>query len=144
MWRIVGLRERIAQFLQRFRSERRAHQQAAGLLAIQFPSFAAGTTQDYTGDTLQARFWVMGSTADGAVMIPTGLISGSLRCIKKDKSTLNLGLNRDLLDGIGDVELVVANIVPGPLTFPAEKKYAARFQLPIITLAEMAKIAQAS
>ena len=31
MWRIVGLRERIAQFLQRFRSERRAHQQAAGL-----------------------------------------------------------------------------------------------------------------
>jgi hypothetical protein len=120
-----------------------ASDQAAGcILALQFPSFAAGTTQDFNGDTVNAQFWLMGKGQEGAVMASTGLISGSVHFIKKAKSTLNLGLNREVLDGIGDIEIAVSNIVPGALKFAAEKKFAARFQLPIITLAEMSKITQ--
>lgn len=118
-----------------------ASEQTAGcVLALQFPAFSAGTTQDFNGDAVNARFWLKGTST----MEATGLVSGSIRCIKKGKSSLNLGLNRELLDGIGDIEMVVSKIVPGALKFPAEKKFAARFQLPMLAIGELAKINQPS
>ena len=114
------------------------------VLALQFPAFAAGTVQDFNGDTVNAQYWLLGKSDGKDVMISTGILSGSIRCIKKSKSALNLGLNRDILDGVGDIEIVVSNIKAGDLKFPTEKKYAARFQLPIISLSEIAKITQPS
>ena len=112
------------------------------ILALEFPSFAAGSSLEFDGTQSHAQFWVVGKQKENPTAMPSGLISGSLRFIKKNPSKINLGLGRDLIDGVGDIEVVVANIsVPG-VKMDAVKKYAARFNLPFITLEEMVKINQ--
>lgn len=109
-------------------------------LALQLDGFAPGSSIEYSGDRDKAQFWIAGKLEDRSIAHESGLISGSLRCIKDEWSDLDLGLNRALKEGIGDVEVVVANIDPAGLSHPNEKKYAARFQLPLITLAELIRI----
>lgn len=115
---------------------------AETLLALQFPSFAEGTTSEFGGDSKIAQFWVIASSEKGKTARNSGLISGSLRFIKKAPSSITLGLNREMTDGIGDIEIVVANIEAPGLNIPVEKKYAARFKLPIISLKELVSLNQ--
>lgn len=112
------------------------------LLALQFPAFASGSAVEYTGKPEAAQFWIIGTKDGNKTAISTGLISGSLRFIKSGKSAANLGLNRELLEGTGEMEIVVSNISTGALKALPEKKYAAQFILPIITLEELMKINQ--
>jgi hypothetical protein len=62
--------------------------------------------------------------------------------VKQSPSKINLGLNREIKDGVGDIEIAVANIAAAGFTVNAAKKVAARFQLPLISLEEMAKLMQ--
>ena len=112
------------------------------ILALQFPAFAAGTTKDYAGDVESAQYWAIGYVDGKSVVSQTGLISGSLRFVKTNPSNIDLGLNRDIMDGVGDIEIVVANIMAEGMKLEEVKKFAARFQLPMISLQEFAKITQ--
>ncbi|MDH7515632.1 MAG: hypothetical protein QHI48_07155 [Bacteroidota bacterium] len=112
------------------------------ILALQFPVFAAGTTKDYGDDPESAQFWLVTSGPGGQKVTRTGVISGSIRFVKKSPADLDLGLNRQITNGVGDVEIVVANIRGEGVATDATKKFNARFILPIVTLEEMAKISR--
>lgn len=111
-------------------------------LALQFPSFAEGTTMEYSAGDANSGFWIFGVKGKKEITNFTGAVVGTLRLLKKAPSTVNLGLNRDMMDGVGEMEIVVTGIQPDGLDIPAEKKYAARFTLPFISLAELAKMDQ--
>ncbi len=114
------------------------------ILALQFPSFATGSAIDYTGDAATARFHVIGKK-DGADVYTTGaLVSGQLRFTRKQPSSVTLGLDRTVHEGLGEMEISVSEIDGGGLSVPASKKYAAQFTLPIITLKELAAMNTAS
>lgn len=114
------------------------------ILALQFPTFAPGTSKDYGTDPQAAQFWLLGTADKVSIVAQTGTVSGSVRFIKKAQSTIDLGLNREITDGVGDIEVVAAGISVEKLKFDTSKKFAARFQLPIITIEELAKINQPS
>jgi hypothetical protein len=115
---------------------------ASTILALQIASFAPGSSVEYGGEAGSAQFWVAGTVGGSAVRKETGLVSGNIRMIKDEWSDLDLGLNRSIRRGVGDLEVVVANIDPAGLNLPREKKYAARFQLPIVTLDELVRISR--
>jgi hypothetical protein len=110
------------------------------ILALQFPVFTDGTELAYAGEPGSGGFFVYGYMGNEWLGKETGLISGTLRMMKKEASDINLGLNRDVMNGTGEMEIVVSGIDPAQLNVPKEKKYAARFELPIITLDELMKI----
>jgi hypothetical protein len=114
---------------------------ATEMLVLEFPSFAEGTERVFSPDDNTAGFWVFGMTKDRQeVMQRTGTIEGHLRLAKIRPAANSLGLNRDMSDGTGDMEIVVTGIDNGGLDIPVEKKYAARYQLPMISLDEFARI----
>jgi hypothetical protein len=110
------------------------------ILALQIPAFAPGTEQEYAGEPGSSIFFVYGLVDDTEWMNETGLVSGSLRFIAEEESDVNLGLNRSVMNGTGEMEIVVSAIDPGQLTIPMEKKYVARFELPMVTLEELVTI----
>lgn len=112
------------------------------LLALQFPGFAEGTKVDFAADDKRAGFWVFGFKDKKEVMSRTGSIAGTVRLVKQAPATITLGLNREVVSGIGEMEIVVSGIDGGGLKVQAEKKYAARFELPMITLDELSRINQ--
>ena len=113
---------------------------ASTILALQFPTFAEGTVTEFDGSAASSLFYIYG-TIDGAPVVKeTGLISGSIRCGKTQPSSVNLGLNREIMDGVGDMEVLISNIQPGGFKYDAKRKYTAHFNLPIIKLSEMARL----
>lgn len=116
---------------------------ATEMLALEFPSFADGTALEYPGEAGRAAFWLFGiNGAKEEIMQRTGDVKGSLRLLKTDAAQSALGLSRDVTDGIGEMEIVVTGIDARGLGVPSEKKYAARYRLPLITLDEFARINQ--
>lgn len=116
---------------------------ATEMLVLEFPSFAEGTVMEFTAGGTNTAFWIFGLTPEKKeVMQKTGSVEGSLRLVKMAPAANSMGLNRDVQDGTGEMEIVVTGIENGGLKVPAEKKYAARYQLPIITLDELARINQ--
>ncbi len=113
------------------------------MLLLEFPSFAEGTTLDYANGNDKSSFWIFGMTEDKTeVMSRTGMIEGSLRLVKTAPAEISMGLSREVLDGTGEMEIVVTGIDNEGLAVPAEKKFAARYNLPIISLDELARINQ--
>ena len=112
------------------------------ILALQFPSFAPNTAVEYGTDPSMSQYWVIGLANGQRSYIRTGLVSGSLRFIKQAPSKINLGLNREIKDGVGDIEVALSNIAAEGFKVLASKKVAARFQLPLISLEEMARLMQ--
>lgn len=112
------------------------------LLALQFPSFAAGSRIEYTPGDDRSHFWVFGVDGDEDVMRRTGTIEGTVRFVKKEEADNSLGLSRKVINGVGEIEIVVTGIDNSGITVQAEKKYAARFRLPMITLDELSRINQ--
>ncbi|MCB2205675.1 hypothetical protein KQI65_13100 [bacterium] len=112
------------------------------MLAIAMPAFAAGTVLDLTAGSPDAGFWIFGMKGDQDVMKETGMIEGSLTMLKTEPADDALGLSRDVMNAVGEIEVVVTGIDNEGLPVEAEKKYAARFRLPIITLDELARINQ--
>jgi hypothetical protein len=112
------------------------------LLALAFPGFAEGTRAEYTALEGEAGFWVFGITGKTEVMKATGVIEGSIRLVKKEAAENSLGLSRDMQNGVGEIEIVVSQIDNEGIPVQAEKKYAARFRLPLISLDELARINQ--
>ncbi|MBE0642951.1 MAG: hypothetical protein IH600_02630 [Bacteroidetes bacterium] len=116
---------------------------ATEMLVLEFPSFAEGTALDYVAGSDKSTFWIFGLNADKQeIMRRTGAVEGNLRLVKLAPAQNSMGLNREVMDGTGEMEIVVSGIDNGGLAVPAEKKYAARYQLPIITLNELARINQ--
>lgn len=116
---------------------------ATEMLALEFPAFADGTALAYPGDQGDAAFWLFGITpGKEEVMTSTGDVRGSLRLLKTDAAENALGLTREVVDGIGEMEIVVTGIDARGLDVPGEKKYAARYRLPMLTLDEFARINQ--
>jgi hypothetical protein len=111
-------------------------------LALEFPAFAEGTRMDYAAGEENAGFWIFGIKGEQKVMKQTGSVEGMIRLVKKSPSSTTLGLNRELLEGVGEMEIVVKGIEPEGLDVYSDKKYAARFTLPMITLDELARINQ--
>lgn len=114
------------------------------ILALQVPSFAPGSEINYDGDPGSGTFFVYGSMGTDVLEQETGVVSGMLRLQRTETSEINLGLNREVKKGLGEMEIVVSNIERGQLNIPTEKKYAARYELPVITLDELVKINVAS
>lgn len=110
------------------------------ILALQFPNFAPGTEIEYAGEPGTGSFFVYGDLDGMTIAAETGLISGTVRLIKKEESEVTLGLNRDVMQGIGEMEIVVSAIDPNGLDVESEKKFVARFELPIVTLEELTKM----
>ncbi len=110
------------------------------ILALQIPSFAEGSELEFAGEPGTSGFYAYGKANNVEIVKASGLISGKLRLTKKSESSVNLGLNRMLMNGLGEMEIIVANIDPGELNIDKEKKYAARYELPIVTLDEMIKM----
>ncbi len=116
---------------------------ATEMLVLQFPAFAEGTVVNYTSGSPVSAFWIFGTAAGKKeVMKRTGAIEGTLRLVKQHPATNNMGLNRELFFGSGEMEIVVTGIENDGLDVPVEKKYAARYRLPMITLDEFARINQ--
>lgn len=116
---------------------------ATEMLALEFPTFADGTALEYPGDQGNTSFWLFGiNSAKEEIMARTGDVRGSLRLIKTDVAENALGLTRDVTDGIGEMEIIVTGIDARGLDVQGEKKYAARYRLPMITLDEFARINQ--
>ncbi len=113
---------------------------ASTILALQFPAFAEGTVTEFDGSASEAQFYIFGKLNGAPSVKETGLISGSVRCGKTQPSTVNLGLNRDIQDGVGDMEIMISNIQPGGFKYDAKRKYTAHFTLPMIKLDEMARL----
>jgi hypothetical protein len=111
-------------------------------LALEFPRFADGTSIEYASGEMDAAFWIFGMKDKLEIMKQTGAVEGTLRLLKTSPSTANLGMQRKLTDGVGEMEVVVVGIDNEGLDVPNEKKYAARFTLPIITMDELAKLNQ--
>ncbi len=112
------------------------------LLALQFPAFATGTQIEYAPGDDRSAFWVFGIDDDSDVMRRTGIIEGSVRFVKKETAEQSLGLSRSVVDGVGEIEIVVTGIDNSGISVQTEKKYAARFRLPMITLDELSRINQ--
>mgnify|MGYP000513047322 CR=1 FL=1 len=115
---------------------------ATQMLALALPGFAEGTRVDFTPEDGNAGYWVFGIHEGGEVMTRTGRIEGTLRLVKTEDAVNSFGLSRDVQNGVGEIEIVVSDIDNGGLPLEAEKKYAARFRLPIVTLDELARINQ--
>ncbi len=116
---------------------------ATEMLVLEFPSFAEGTVMEFAAGSPNAAFWIFGLNAEKQeVMRRTGTVEGSLRLVKLAPAANSMGLSRDVQDGTGEMEIVVTGIENGGLNVPAEKKFAASYQLPIITLDELARINQ--
>lgn len=112
------------------------------LLALEFPAFAEGTRMDYAGGNDKSNFWIFGVSDGQDIIRQTGTIDGSIRLVKTESSNNTLGLNRDVQLGVGEIEVVVTGIDNTDVPIEVEKKYAARFRLPMITLDELARINQ--
>lgn len=110
------------------------------LLALQFPTFAAGAVQEYGGDGSTAEFFLVTKANGALTYMASGLISGSVRFAKKEASTIDIGLNREMQCGYGDIDVVVSNIKVGATKFEPTKKFSARFEMPIIALDELTRI----
>jgi hypothetical protein len=115
---------------------------ATEFLAMEFPRFAEGTSIEYAAGEMNAAFWIFGMKGKTEVMKQTGAVEGTLQLLKTATSTANLGMQRTLTDGVGEMEVVVVGIDNEGLDIPNEKKYAARFTLPMITLDELVKLNQ--
>lgn len=113
---------------------------ASTILALQFPSFAEGTMTEFDGSAQSAQFIIYGMQNGSPVVKESGLISGSIRCVKTQPSTINLGLNREITDGTGTMEVLVSNIQPAGFNYVSSKKYNAQYTLPIIKLEELARL----
>ncbi|NOY05978.1 MAG: hypothetical protein GXO82_05025 [Chlorobi bacterium] len=116
----------------------------ATILVLQFPAFAEGAAATYDGSEGPARFYVIGTGDNRGISTVSGVVSGELRFDKKESTELDLGLNRLVEAGTGSMEVVVSNIDSGGLSVPQEKKYAARYSLPIVTIDEIARITMPS
>lgn len=116
---------------------------ATEMLVLQFQSFAEGTVVNYTSGSPVSAFWIFGTTpSKKEVMKRTGAIEGTVRLVKQQLAENSMGLNRQLQFGSGEMEIVVTGIESEGLDVPSEKKYAARYRLPMITLDEFARINQ--
>ena len=116
---------------------------ATEMLVVEFPSFADGTALEIGDGNASGAFWIFGLTPDKTeIMKRTGEVAGTLRLIKTGEAENALGLGRAVSDGIGEMEVVVSGIDPAGLDVQTEKKYAARFRLPMLTLDEFARINQ--
>ncbi|MFA6235557.1 MAG: hypothetical protein WC824_15415 [Bacteroidota bacterium] len=116
---------------------------ATEMLALEFPSFAEGTAMEFAAGNDKSAFWIFGMNADKQeVMRRTGTVEGTLRLVKIAAAETSMGLNREVKDGTGEMEIVVAGIDNAGLAVPREKKYAARYNLPMITLDELSRINQ--
>ena len=113
---------------------------ATEMLALEIRKFAEGTEVQFTATDGNAAFWIFGMVDKKEVMARTGSIEGSIRLAKMKPAENGMGLNRDVIDGTGDMEVVVSGIDASGLLVPSQKKYAARYQLPMITLDEFARI----
>lgn len=116
----------------------------SSILALQFPGFSAGTMAEFDGSSELAQFILYGMQNGQQVVKESGLISGSLRCVKTSPSTLNLGLNREIIEGSGTMEVIISNIQPGVFKYSSMKKYNAQFSFPIVKLGEMARLSTPS
>lgn len=112
------------------------------LLALEFPSFVPGSKVDYVAGDSRAVFWVFGVKDKKEVMRQTGSIEGSVRFVSDEDAENSLGLDRQVINGIGEIEIVVQGIDNSGIPVQTEKKYAARFRLPMIDLDELARINQ--
>lgn len=112
------------------------------MLALEIRKFAEGTEVQFDPANATAAFWIFGMVDKKEVMARTGTVEGSVRLAKMKPAANSLGLNREVVDGTGDMEIVVSGIEPHGLNIPTQKKYAARYQLPMITLDEFARINQ--
>ncbi|MDT8323930.1 MAG: hypothetical protein RRA94_07470 [Bacteroidota bacterium] len=115
---------------------------ATQMLALAFPGFSAGTRVTYTPDDGSAGYWVFGVSDGNEIMTRTRNVEGTLRLVKKEDAQNDLGLNREVQNGIGEIEILVDGIDTGGLPLETEKKFAARFRLPLISLDELARINQ--
>lgn len=115
---------------------------ATEMLALEIRKFAEGTEVQFDPADAKAAFWIFGLADKNEIMARTGTIEGSVRLAKMKPAANAMGLNRSVIDGTGDMEIVVSGIDAGGLDVPSEKKYAARYQLPMITLDEFARINQ--
>lgn len=113
---------------------------ASTILALQFPAFAQGTTSEFDGSPETCHFVLYGIQDGKTVVQETGLVSGKVRFLDTRPSDLNLGLNRALMEGTGDMEILVSNIQPGTFHFEPSKKFAARYSLPIVKLEEIMRL----
>lgn len=112
------------------------------LLGLQFPAFATGSRIEYAPGDDRSGFWVFGVDGDNEVLRRTGMIEGSVRFVKKEEAENSLGLSRAMVNGVGEIEIVVTGIDNSGIPVQPEKKYAARFRLPMITLDELSRINQ--
>lgn len=112
------------------------------LLALEYPDFVEGTRAEFSGDDLTAGFWVYGIQEKREVIMRTGKVSGFIRLTKLETAPDEADLARDVKTGSGEMEIVVSDIEHADLPLPAEKKYAAKFSLPVVSLAEYARINQ--
>jgi hypothetical protein len=112
------------------------------LLALQYPAFSTGARLEYAAGDNRAAFWVFGIVGEQEIVRRTGAIEGSIRFVKQEPADNSLGLSRDVTNGVGEIEIVVTGIDNADIPVQSEKKYAARFRLPIITLGELARINQ--
>jgi len=110
------------------------------ILALQLRAFTGGTRMEFLPDDGKAGFWLFGVKDGRKIMKKTGTVEGLVRMIKKGPSTMTMGLDRELMNGVGEMEIIVKDIESEGLTVPVEKKYAARYALPLITLEELAGI----
>lgn len=113
---------------------------ANSILALQFPSFAQGAVAEFDGSPQLAQFVLYGNQNGQPVVKESGLISGSVRCVKTQPSTIDLGLNRQIMDGVGTMEVIVSNIQSAGFNFDSKKKYVAQYSLPMIKLGEFARL----
>lgn len=112
------------------------------LLALQFPKFVPESKVEYLAGDGRGAFWVFGVSGDKEVMRNTGSVEGSIRFVKMEAAENSLGLSRDVENGVGEIEVLVTGIDNSGIPVQTEKKYAARFRLPMITLDELSRINQ--
>lgn len=113
---------------------------ASTLLALQIPTFSEGAMTEFDGSAASAQFILFGNVDGQAKVHESGLISGSVRFIKMTPSSLNLGLNRALMEGTGEMEVIVSNIQPSSFSYDAQKKFIARYSLPMVKLDEIMRL----
>jgi hypothetical protein len=115
------------------------------VLALELPAFTDGSVYDFAPGGPKAQYWVISVENGTALASKCGSIEGRVRFIKSSASQIDLGLGREMLDAIGEIEISVSGITPaGTNSFDANRKYAARFQLPILTSAEFRRINKSS
>ena len=112
------------------------------LLAVGFPEFVTGARFDVTAGTPDAGYWIFGINGEEEILRQTGMVEGTLRFVKRESAEDALGLSRDVENGVGEIEVVVTGIDNSGTAVEAEKKYAARYRLPFISIDELARINQ--